>query len=87
MEDYKSYPLASVEPRPDYTLLATFETGETKIYDCKPDLEKEVFAPLKNLALFMQARNDHDAVVWNDAIDMAAEHLYYYGLPVGDTRL
>jgi hypothetical protein len=77
--------LLSVEPRKDHTLLLTFETGEQKIYDFRPDLQEEIFAPLQDINLFMQAHNNHFGVVWNDDIDIASEHLYYNGVPVTKT--
>jgi hypothetical protein len=74
--------LVAVEPREDYTLLLTFETGEKKVFDFKPNLRREVFKPLNDISLFMQAYNAHNGVVWNDDIDIASEHLYYNGAPV-----
>ena len=46
-----------------------------------PLLEKEIYAPLRNLNFFMKARVEGDSVVWNDEIDVAPEHLYEYSLP------
>ena len=74
--------LIHVEARSDHTLLLTFETGEKRLYDFKPELDHAVFAPLKNLGLFMQAKKSSYAVVWNDEIDIASEALYYSGVPV-----
>ena len=74
--------LAQVEPRSDHTLLLTFESGEKRLYDFKPELNLPVFAPLKNIGLFMQAKKHSYAVVWNEDIDIASEALYYSGTPV-----
>ncbi len=74
--------LNHVEPRSDHTLLLTFETGEKRLYDFKPELHLPVFAPLKNIALFMQAKKKNYAVVWNEEMDIASEALYYNGVPV-----
>jgi len=82
MSQFGFVELAHVEPRIDHTLLLTFASGEKRLYDFKPDLDLPVFAPLKNVGLFMQAKKHSYAVVWNDELDMASEALYYNGTPV-----
>ena len=82
MSQFGFIQLTHVEPRSNHTLLLTFENGEKRLYDFKPELELPVFAPLKNIGLFMQAKKHSYAVVWNDAIDIASEALYYNGTPV-----
>ncbi|MDR0842612.1 MAG: DUF2442 domain-containing protein [Acidobacteriota bacterium] len=72
--------LTDVEARPDYTLLLTFDTGEKKVYDFKPELDVPVFEPLKNIGLFLQAKKKTYAVVWSEAIDIASEELYEHGV-------
>ena len=71
-----------VQPQRDYTLFLTFASGEKRIYNALPLLEKEVYAPLKNLNFFMQARVEGDSVAWSDEIDIAPEHLYDYSVSV-----
>jgi hypothetical protein len=72
--------ITPLEPRSDHTLLLTFETGEQRIYDFKPELKHKIFAPLKDI--YMQAKNDIYGVVWTDDVDIASEALYYDGMPV-----
>jgi hypothetical protein len=84
MSAYGFIKLTEVEARHDYTLLVTFETGERKLYDFKPELDYKVFSPLKNPGLFMQAKNGGYAVIWNDKIDIASEELYHHGVPVAE---
>jgi hypothetical protein len=74
--------LSHVEARGDHTLLLTFENGEKRLYDFKPELDHPVFEPLKNIGLFMRAKKHAYAVVWNDELDIASEALYYNGAPV-----
>lgn len=66
----------AVQPQEDYTLILTFINGERKIYDARPLLEKPLFAPLKDLSFFMQAKSDGSSVFWSDELDIAPEHLY-----------
>ena len=70
-----------VIPRADYTLLLTFASGETKVYDARPLLEQEIFYPLKNLSFFLRAYCDGCSVAWSDELDIAPESLYRDGTP------
>lgn len=49
------YEIVQVVPFKDYTVYVYFEDGKIVRYDAKPLLEKEVFAPLKNIDFFMNA--------------------------------
>lgn len=81
MSDKSFIRITSVEAIQDHTLHLTFESGEKRIYDFKPELERKIFSPLKNITLFLQAKNDVYGVVWTDDIDIAAEHIYYNSIP------
>lgn len=65
-----------VQAKADYTLLLTFADGAKRIYNANPLLEKNIYAPLKNVAFFLQAKVQCGTVVWDDEIDIAPEHLY-----------
>ncbi|MDR2503670.1 MAG: DUF2442 domain-containing protein [Deltaproteobacteria bacterium] len=81
MPDTPFIKITLLEVNPDHTLHLTFESGEKRIYDFKPDLERKIFSPLKNITLFLQAKNDVYGVVWTDDLDIAAEHLYRNSIP------
>ncbi len=72
-----------VQPREDYTLLLTFSDGTRRIFNALPLLEKTIYAPLKNLSFFLEAKADGCSVSWNDDIDIAPEHLYERSQPIG----
>lgn len=74
--------VTNVIPNQDYTLIITFITGEKKIYDCKPLLEKGIFKQLKNQALFNQVCCDGTSIAWNEEIDIAPEELYYNSITI-----
>lgn len=71
-----------VKAESNYTLLITFETGEKRIYNAFPLLEKAIYAPLKNLNFFLSAKAAFGTVVWSDDIDIAPEHLYECSQPI-----
>ena len=81
------YPkVKAVRPLADKMLLVEFDNGVTKVYDCKPLLDSEVFAPLRDEAVFRRVRaDDHGyAVIWTDMIDLAESELWIGGAPVAD---
>ena len=65
-----------VIPKDDFKMLVTFNTGETKIFDARPYLDKGVFTRLKNPELFKQAYVAYDTVCWPGDLDIAPETLY-----------
>jgi hypothetical protein len=69
-----------VEPQTDYTLVLTFASGERKVYDAHPLLDKAIYAQLQNLSFFLSAKVECGTVVWNDDVDIAPEHLYEYSM-------
>lgn len=72
----------AVEARRDYTLLLTFASGEKRLYNALPLLDKAIYGPLKNIGLFMNAKVEGASVAWNDELDIAPEHLYECSVPV-----
>lgn len=68
--------VTSVTPQDDFTLLLTFNTGEVRVFDAKPYLEKGAFACLKDPALFRQAHIGFDTVCWPGNLDISPETLY-----------
>jgi hypothetical protein len=70
-----------VRPRDDFRLEVTFDTGETRLFDARPYLEKGVFRRLQNPALFTQAYVAFDTVCWPGNLDIAPETLYDRSTP------
>ena len=65
----------------DHTLVIRFNNNKKKKYDITPLLDKEMFAPLKNPALFkaVQVEQGGYAVVWNSSIDISEYELWRHG--------
>ena len=75
--------ISGVRPMDDYMLWVRFNTGEAKIYDCKPLLELPGFAPMKDVEVFKSVYIDYGVTVWLDGdIDVAPEELYENGVIV-----
>lgn len=82
-----NYPkVKAVKPVGKRILMVTFDNHQVRRYDISPLLEREMFAPLRNPALFKTARVEPGgyAVVWNDRIDISEHELWTHGQPVLD---
>ena len=65
-----------VIPRDDFHLELEFSTGEARIFDVRPYLDKGVFKQLQDIKLFKQAHVAFDTVCWPGNLDIAPETLY-----------
>lgn len=75
--------VSGVRPMDDYKLWLRFNTGEIKIFDFKPFLEKPAFAPLSDKDIFNSVYIDYGVTVWNDGdIDIAPETLWERGTSI-----
>ncbi len=65
----------------NHTLLVEFDNNQKKKYDVAPLLNKDMFSPLKNPALFKAVKVEQGgyAVVWNSDIDISEFELWCHG--------
>ena len=65
----------------DHILVIEFDNKQKKKYDITPLLEKEMFSPLKNPALFKSVTVDQGvyAGVWDNHIDISEYELWRHG--------
>lgn len=68
--------VTEVRPKENFKLELKFNTGELRLFDATPYLEKGVFKRLKNEQLFKQAYVAYDTVCWPGNLDIAPETLY-----------
>lgn len=71
----------AVRPRDDFHLELQFSTGETRIFDARPYLQRGAFARLQDPRLFKQAHVAFDTVCWPGNLDIAPETLYDRSVP------
>ncbi len=71
----------SVKAADNHILIVEFDNNEKRQYDVNQLLDKEMFAPLKNIALFKAVRVEQGswAVAWNDDIDLSEFELWSKG--------
>jgi len=61
----------------DYQLILVFSNGKTKLFDCAYLLEKTIYAPLNDPAVFKAASIAGGVLQWCDGeLDVAPETLY-----------
>lgn len=65
-----------VVPRNDFSLELWFSTGDHRLFDARPYLNRGVFVKLQDIALFKQAVVSLDTVCWPGDLDIAPETLY-----------
>ena len=71
-----------VTPRDDFTLELWFNSGDHRLFDMAPYLERGVFTRLRDLAEFKRAYVCFDTVCWPDNLDMAPETLFDRSVPL-----
>jgi Protein of unknown function (DUF2442) len=72
--------ISSVRPLIDYRLHIDFANGESRLFDCKPYLDKGVFQKLKNPITFSQVAAHKHFIEWPNEIDLSADTLYLRGV-------
>lgn len=66
----------------ELSMLVTFSTGETRLFDVSPLLSYPVFAPLGDPKTFSDFSVDHGAITWaNGEIDISPERMYSLSYP------
>lgn len=65
----------------NHILVVEFDNNQKKKYDVTPLLSMDMFAPLKNPALFKAVKVEQGgyAVVWNSNIDISEYELWSHG--------
>ncbi len=60
----------------DFSLELWFDTGDHRMFDARPYLNRGVFVRLQDVSLFKQAFVALDTVCWPGDLDIAPETLY-----------
>ena len=71
-----------VVPRENYQLEVEFSTGEVRLFDVRPYLDKGIFSLLKDQPLFARAYVAFGTVCWPNDLDIAPETLYVKSVPI-----
>lgn len=71
-----------VEALDDYTLIASFDNGETKKFNATHILRYPVYSELNEISFFKKATVNNGIVVWNSSIDLDPDLLYLESVSV-----
>ena len=65
--------IAEIIPKDDYLLYIKSEDGKAGLFDIKPYLESEAFAPLKNRSEFERIHNGKYFIEWDCGADISVD--------------
>lgn len=65
--------IAKIVPKEDYLLYIVTDDGKTGLFDLKPYLDSEVFAPLKDWTEFERIHNGQYFIEWDCGADLSAD--------------
>lgn len=65
--------IIEVVPKDNYVLYIKSESGKAGLFDVKPFLESEAFAPLKDKSEFERIRNGKYFIEWDCGVDLSAD--------------
>ena len=68
-----------MKPNPDFTI--TFTTGENRVFDVKPFMNKGIFKELQDPGLFNSVKPFLGSIQWKDGQDLCPDTLYMDSLP------
>ncbi len=77
--------VTGVRAMDDYQLELSFDTGETRLFDVRPYLDKGIFAELKDEDFFRRVRLAFGSIAWPHDQDFGPESLYVESRPVVPT--
>ena len=79
--------VVSVAPLEGHRLELRFDTGERRIFDLTPYLDRGIFTELKDPAYFRTARVAFGAVAWPHDQDLSPDTLYLESVEAPPERL
>jgi hypothetical protein len=74
--------VTAVRALDDYQLELSFNTGETRLFDARPYLDKGFFTELKDVSYFRSVRLAFGSIAWPHEQDFGPESLYAESRPV-----
>lgn len=67
--------VTSVRALPEFRLLLGYDSGESRVFDVSPYLDRGFFTRLRDPQLFALARVEYGTVTWPGDLDIASETL------------
>jgi hypothetical protein len=74
--------VTKVSPLAGYKLELRFKSGDHRVFDCSPYLNKGLFQALQNEAVFRQVKLCGGSVAWPGGLDLSPETLFDRSNPI-----
>lgn len=74
--------ITAVKTLDDYQLELSFNTGETRLFDVRPYLDRGIFTELKDVSYFRMVRVAFGSIAWPHEQDFGPDSLYVESRPV-----
>jgi hypothetical protein len=74
--------VTAVKALENFQLALTFNTGETRVFDVAPYLDKGIFTELREPAYFRSVRLAFGSIAWPNEQDFGPESLYVESRPL-----
>ena len=71
-------------PKENYLLYIKADNGQTGLFDVKPYLDSEGFAPLRDRIEFQRIHNGKYFIEWDCGADLSADTIYARWIPETD---
>ena len=78
--------VTAVKALDNYKLELSFNTGEVRVFDVAPYLNKGIFTELRDPSYFRLVRLAFGSIVWLNDQDFGPESLYVESRPLGSQR-
>ena len=78
--------VTQVEALKNFSLRLVFDNSETRYFNMKPYLDREIFHELKDVQLFKRVRIAFDTVEWENEADTDPETLYAGSVPESEMK-
>jgi hypothetical protein len=79
--------VTAVRPMDDYHLELEFNSGETRLFDVRPYLDKGIFTQLKDPSYFRRVRLAFGSVAWPNEQDFGPDSLYAESRPLAEADM
>ncbi len=76
--------VTAVKPLENYQLELSFNTGETRVFDVAPYLDKGIFTELRDPSYFQSVRLAFGTITWPNEQDFGPESLYVESSPLAE---
>lgn len=76
--------IVEIVPQDNYVLYVKADDGKTGLFDVKPFIESEVFAPLKDRSEFERIHNGKYFVEWDCGADLSADTIQAQWKPLSN---